>query len=349
MHHTGRRAGWGLLALVLTAGLLGGCGNRLYWDEYASANPMLFFAPVSCGLRFQYVPATTYFQVSSISSLGNGSYRFGYTTAQSVAATTDVALTQVWTYGLRYAPPFQSGMGPASGGCAVLVAIPYSASIKRPYFLYADPDSIQTQIAQVRPFIALILVASLVLLGGTVLYVSETYAQDEAEWLSMCLGSAATVFLVSLGFAAAFGLWVPTRLAEALDYYAQFDALPKFAGWLLPLPWESAARVFGGPPHPTEISAMNSAPFFWAAGLLHVLWFGSYAFRVVLAVYWAKLPLPIEQSWETGVREGRVLSMEEIAAAMQQTLNGRSDWELSVLRRKAHAFALKLQQAGKRQ
>jgi hypothetical protein len=345
MHHMGRRSGWGLVALLLMAGLLGGCDDRLYWDEYASANPILFFTPVSCALRFQHVPAATYYQVSSINSLGNGSYRFGYATAQNVA-TTDVTLTQVWTYGLRYAPTFQIATGSVGGACAVLVAVPYSATIKRPYWLYADPDAIQAQIVQVRPLILLALIVSFFSLAGTVVYVMETYAEDEAEWFMACLGSAGGVFVISLGFGIAFGLWVPTQLAEALDYYASFDALPRTAGWLLPLPWETAARVFVGPPYPTQVSAMAFAPFFWATGILHALWFGAHAFRIVLAVYWAKLPLPIEQRWETGVREGRVLAMDEIAAAMRQTLDGRSDWELSVLRRKAHAFALKLRQAG---
>jgi hypothetical protein len=346
MQRMGRRSGWGLVALVLTAGLLGGCDDRLYWDGYASGNPMLFFAPVSCALRFQYVPASTYYHVSSITSLGNGAYQLGYAAANNSTASTDVVLTQVWTYGLRYAPAFESGGGSGRDGCAVVVAIPYSATIKRPYWLYADPDAIQAQNAQVRPLILLALVVSFFALAGTVLYVMETYADDETQSFMVCLGSAVGVFVVSLGFGVAFGLWVPTQLAEALDYYAVFDALPRSAGSLLPLPWETAARVFVGPPYPTQISAMNFAPFFWATGILHALWFGAHAFRIVLAVYWAKLPLPIEQSWETGVREGRVLNMDEIATAMQQTLNGRSDWELAVLRRKAHAFALKLRHAG---
>jgi hypothetical protein len=346
MQRLGRRSGWGLVVLVITVGLLGGCDDRLYWDEYASGNPMFFFTPVSCALRFQYVPASTYYHVSSIERLGNGAYRLGYAGADNSAASAQVVLTQIWTYGLRNTPAFESGGGSGRDGCAVLVAIPYSATIKRPYWLYADPNAIQAQNARVRPLILLALSVSFFALAGTVLYVMETYADDEAQWFMACLGSAVGVFVVSLGFGVAFGLWVPTQLAEALDYYALFDALPRNGGSLLSLPWETAARVFAGPPYPTQISAMNFAPFFWATGILHAIWFGAHAFRIVLAVYWAKLPLPIEESWETGVKDGRVLTMDEIAAAMRQTLNGRSDWELAILRRKAHAFALKLRQSG---
>jgi hypothetical protein len=254
---------------------------------------------------------------------------------------------QVWQYGLRYGVNFYSGAGSVSGPCALLVAIPRSAELNRPYWFYADPNIVRDRLNEMRRLIAATLVASFLALLGSVLFVSQTYPDDEGGWFGACAGSAGGVFLISCAFALMFGLVVPTELGDALDYYAFVDALPRTSDGLLPLPWGVAARLFVGPPHPTVVPGIDFAVFFWAAGILHALWFGAYLFRIALAVAWVRLRLPIEERWEQATREGCMLSIENITEALQETVKGRSDWELDVLRRKAHMFALKLQQSAR--
>lgn len=332
------------LFAIISALCLGGCGPQwpaADWSTYLSKEKTLrFVARASCFFPPGLNPVGGEEDFSQVTSLRPvpaqpWSYDFEYISVDGPRRDR-LEVVQWWALkATRYAP---SKTYSANVRCGVLVDLPESKNADRPY--YQEDASAKT--AEYQPLHGLKLTILLWLgafLGSALIpcvYGFRSRGAEERWFISLAAAAAVVGISFAAGQICIEQPWQTFQTAQR--YYGFFDALQRSWGGLLPLSGPQLYFLIAGPPHPHD-TQFAFAAYAWISGALGAAWLIVHMPFIVVGLYWICTPLPLEEAHKRAVAEGRRLTDEEIMAAMQQTVLGKSAWQLRVMESKARAFA----------
>jgi hypothetical protein len=262
-------------AVVAAALTLGSCGPT--WDAYVSkTTTMRLFTYVPCGVPVSNLPEhQTYYVVDNLmQSVGEPWVVAGYTGADGTFRVHTVYLSFVSYVGLQNYTALPTGTPPdwqRNPRCGVLLVLPWSDAIERPFYIPLPPDELaaaaDSNVAvSIYNSVAVALLSLLIWIGlmvpGTL--PSRRYRAFAPLGVLIVIGLVlSVVWFCAVGMAS-------EAVQEALPYYRFYDALPRHLGDLLPLSWSQTVQLMQGPPYP-PVSSLG-----YPGAFLIALW-GSFA------------------------------------------------------------------------
>jgi hypothetical protein len=231
----------------------------------------------------------------------------------------------------RYTAFYQVRPRPDIGAkCAVLVALPWSEYSKRP-FRYPKAEPLLEQASQGRFVAAVVGLGVLIVLLRLGFYAGHGFLEEEHDAAAACAGSfvAAIVLNAVCWWVSGWGL---SNIHKLTEFYTFYDALPKIGGYLRPLTWAEASKVFGGPPHPNVLT-VDFRLFYALLALSTLAWIGGWSEQIATGRRMRTLPDHFNDLADQAASEGRLPTPDEFMRVIAQAAATMDTHELEAFKR----------------